>query len=96
MIETRICPICGKEFIPRPNQKYCSPGCKSTNYYRELEARKNKIESLEKEADWLADRCANNDCPHGCPSEEPPSLEECKDCCREAARKAVEEENANS
>lgn len=45
---------------------------------------------LEREADWLADRLAERDCPHSCPSEKAPMLEECTSCWREAARKAVE------
>lgn len=65
MNQTRICPLCGKEFIPRPNQKYCSMACKSTRYYREQEERKMKLERLEKEADWLAKNCQGEDqCPY--------------------------------
>lgn len=47
------------------------------------------FERQEKEAAWLADVMADLDCPHGCPVEDPPTLEECRDCWREAARKAV-------
>lgn len=111
MTKARICPICGKEFIPRPNQKYCSPSCKSAHYYRELEARKGageKIERLEKEADWLAGKLAEASgsmfddemedigfqCLHEC--EQIGCTLDCrKQNWRESARKAVEAQSDN-
>lgn len=96
MTKTRICPICGKEFIPRPNQKYCSPSCKSAHYYRELEARKRareKIDRLEKEADWLASQLIAKDLcfMRGGFLLDNKTQEE----WRESARKAVEAQNDN-
>lgn len=49
----------------------------------------NKGQNLEKEANWLADKLAEFDCPCPCSEEEAPPLEECAECWREAARKAV-------
>ena len=55
-----------------------------------------KVVTLEKEADWLAERlgmeeiCLHNGEEHDCPGGE------CKDCWRKAAREEVEERCAGS
>lgn len=50
-----------------------------------------RLRMAEREAVWLADALAMHDCPHGCPTDDPPTLEECRDCWLEAARKDVSE-----
>lgn len=52
------------------------------------------IDSLEKEADWLATYIGKHECQKGTPPTTIcPGDVACKNCWREAARKAVKEQN---
>lgn len=41
-IRPKICPVCGKEFIPKRNEKYCSPEC-FLEHKREYDRKRSKI-----------------------------------------------------
>ena len=45
-MKTKTCPICGKEFEPRVNQKYCSPVCRD-------EGEKRKRQEWYERTDYL-------------------------------------------
>lgn len=56
----------------------------------------NHIRSLEKQLSWFAELLGDKDCPHDCPSEEAPQLEQCYECWKEATRKATEGNNGSN
>lgn len=58
------CPICGTDFTPRPNQKYCTPACrlKSNNdrtLRREREVARN-VQNMRKFRKFLGRESKNS------------------------------------